>query len=60
MDRPLLDRLLGPGRGELARLVPDFGPTATFTVADPGDGWAQGRLFELLLGFLGRCRSPRR
>jgi DNA-binding CsgD family transcriptional regulator/tetratricopeptide (TPR) repeat protein len=55
-----LEAIVGPGRAELARLVPDLGPVAE----EPGSGLviesAQGRLFELLLGVLTRLagRTP--
>jgi predicted ATPase len=59
LDQQALDRLLGRARGELARLVPDLGPgLPTPAATESGDGWAQGRLFELLLGFLGRLSVP--
>ena len=41
--------------------MPDLAPVAAPAAADPATGgWAQARLFELLLGFLGRLaeRSP--
>ena len=55
-----LDAVLGSGRTELARLVPDLGPVAEESASGLSFGSAQGRLFELLLGFLGRlaARSP--
>ena len=55
-----LDVILGQGRSELARLLPDLGPVAQ----DPGSGLtigsAQGRMFELLLGVFERLalRAP--
>jgi DNA-binding CsgD family transcriptional regulator len=47
-----LGEVLGPARGELARLVPDFGEVQ----APPPEaaGFGQARLFELLLGTLVR------
>jgi DNA-binding CsgD family transcriptional regulator len=62
-----LEALLGPGRAELARLVPDLGaPTDTPATgpdaasASMSAESAQGRLFELLLGVLERLamRAP--
>ena len=47
---PELDRVFGPGRSELARLLPELGP-AEPTAAGSG---GQARLFELLLGVLSR------
>jgi DNA-binding CsgD family transcriptional regulator/tetratricopeptide (TPR) repeat protein len=47
-----LERLAGPDRDELARLLPELGPArATLGSADP---LAQVRLFEALLGLLAR------
>ena len=69
-DPDELESLLGPGRAELARLVPDLGsPTeATDRSIEGADAAsasmsalsAQGRLFELLLGVLERLavRAP--
>jgi DNA-binding CsgD family transcriptional regulator len=56
-------QVVGPGRAELARLVPDLGPVHA---DDPPSGNAlsigssQGRFFELFLGMLGRlaARDP--
>ena len=55
-----LDAMFGPGRSELARLVPDLGPTTGDATSSLSLGSAQGRLFELLLGVLERlaARSP--
>ena len=55
-----LDALLGQGRSELARLLPDLGPAADEQVSGLSVGSAQGRLFELLLGVLERlaARAP--
>ena len=48
-----LDAVLGPARGELARLAPDLGEG---DAAPVGAGrFATARLFELLLGVLGRA-----
>lgn len=56
-----LDAIVGPSRGELARLVPDLGPVDAAAAPAPlAIGSAQGRLFELVLGVLTRLaeRSP--
>jgi predicted ATPase len=55
-----VEAIVGPARGELARLIPDLGPAeAAVTTALAIDS-AQGRLFELVLGVLMRLaeRSP--
>jgi DNA-binding CsgD family transcriptional regulator len=52
-----LDALLGPGRAELARLVPDLGPVPEEAASGLSIGSAQGRLFELLLGVLERLAA---
>ena len=62
-DPEELDVVLGQGRAELARLVPDLGPVAGAGGSASGAlsyGSAQGRLFELLLGVLERlaARAP--
>src|SRR6476659_9578275 len=49
LDPDELEDVIGPGRAELARLVPDLG-----TPAGPLAEVGQARLFELLLGSLGR------
>jgi len=46
-----LSELAGQGRGELARLLPETGEPAA-TASDPE--FAQARLFEVLIGLLGR------
>ncbi|MGH2427552.1 MAG: helix-turn-helix transcriptional regulator [Candidatus Limnocylindria bacterium] len=52
-----LDELIGPGRGELAHLLPDLGPpvrrarAADAAISSPP---AQARLFEIILGLLRR------
>ncbi len=48
-----LPALLGPGRAELARLLPELGPVAG-TATGPDDAQAQARLFELVLGVIER------
>ena len=52
LDAEALDEVLGPARGELARLVPDLG--AAQAASPEAAGFGQARLFELLLGTLGR------
>ena len=50
-----LDVLLGPARRDLARLLPELDPAAAGSAsADPG---ATSRLFELLLGLVGRLAA---
>src|SRR5690349_5244801 len=55
-----LETIFGPGRSELARLVPDLGPVTDDAASGLSIGSAQGRLFELLLGVFDRLaqRSP--
>jgi predicted ATPase len=57
LDSEELERVLGGARAELARLVPELGPTAGGEQAAP---LAPTRLFELLLGVLHRLaeRGP--
>src|SRR5919197_2693528 len=59
-DGDELAAVLGQGRSELARLVPDLGPVADEHVSGLSLGSAQGRLFELLLGVFERlaARAP--
>jgi DNA-binding CsgD family transcriptional regulator/tetratricopeptide (TPR) repeat protein len=47
-----LDTVLGPARRELARLLPELDPDAP--VSPAGDGNQASRLFELVLGVVGR------
>ena len=54
-----LDELIGPGRQELARLLPDLGPIEPRTEPNRPDGSltgtaAQARLFEIVLGLVRR------
>jgi len=53
---PVFDELAGPGRDELARLVPQLRATDEPDPAGPGptDPFAQARLFDLVLGMLAR------
>jgi ATP/maltotriose-dependent transcriptional regulator MalT len=53
----VLEAALGPGRSELARLLPDLGPVTTDAPSDLSIGSAQGRLFELILGLLERLAA---
>ena len=52
-----LDEVLGPARGELARLLPELDPVASAAPAPMGTQSA--RLFELVLGVLGRIAAQR-
>lgn len=58
-----LDELVGPGRAELAHLLPDLGPTerrrSTRPDASLGATAAQARLFEVVLGLLRRLSDER-
>jgi DNA-binding CsgD family transcriptional regulator/tetratricopeptide (TPR) repeat protein len=55
-----LDAIVGTARSELSRLIPDLGIFEVEASAPLAIGSAQGRLFELVLGVLGRLaeRSP--
>ena len=55
-----VEAVFGPGRAELARLVPDLGPVVDDARTGLSVQSAQGRMFELLLGVLERlaARSP--
>ena len=53
--QPELDELLGPARGELARLLPELDPGAQ--PAPAADGAQASRLFELVLGVVGRLAA---
>jgi DNA-binding CsgD family transcriptional regulator len=57
LDPATLERVVGAGRAELARLVPDLGPAEA---AEPAaGGLARSRLFEGLLGVLERLAADR-
>ncbi len=60
MEPAELEAVIGHGRSELARLMPDLGPVAEEHVSGLRLGSSQGRLFELLLGVLERmaARTP--
>ena len=52
-----LDAIVGNGRADLARLVPDLGPAADEDGSGLDSSSAQGRLFEMLLGVLDRLAA---
>ena len=56
IDPAELEALAGSGRAELARLMPELGSVGPRARAG-SDGNGQSRLFEHLLGFLGRLRA---
>jgi predicted ATPase len=57
LDPATLDEVVGAGRAELARLVPDLGPAVATT---PATGeLARARLFERLLGVVERLAAER-
>jgi DNA-binding CsgD family transcriptional regulator len=53
---PELDRLLGPARRELSRLLPELAPVE---IAPAPSAGSTAQLFELVLGVLGRLGSDR-
>jgi DNA-binding CsgD family transcriptional regulator len=54
-DQGAIPALLGPGRGELARLIPEIAPSTPTREAPPeSDRGGQSRLFEAFLGVLER------
>jgi predicted ATPase len=55
-DPEELDAVLGPARGELARLLPELDPAGS---AMTNGGGEVSRLFELVLGVLGRVAAQR-
>jgi DNA-binding CsgD family transcriptional regulator len=57
LDPAALDHVIGPGRAELARLVPDLG--SSVPAEQPADEHARARLFERLLGVLERLAAER-
>ncbi|HEX2883421.1 MAG TPA: AAA family ATPase [Candidatus Limnocylindria bacterium] len=62
LPRERLDELIGPGRGELAHLMPDLGPPARRAPTRDGPvaaGSTQARLFEIILGLLRRLADER-
>ena len=55
-----LDEVIGPGRAELAHLLPDLGPPARSTADASGTtAAAQARLFEIVYGVLRRLAEER-
>jgi hypothetical protein len=56
-DPETLERLLGAARGELARLLPELSGGAPAPAPGPTGRADQARLFELLLGLLGRLTA---
>jgi predicted ATPase len=58
VDEAELDAALGPGRAELARLVPELAGEDAAPAAGPA-AFGRARLFELLLGTLGRLGHRR-
>ena len=52
-----LEAIVGNGRADLARLVPDLGPAQDDGEDGLDSSWAQGRLFEMLLGVLDRLAA---
>ena len=52
--------VLGPAREEIGRLIPSVGDALGVAPVDPSEdafGYAQARLFELMLGLLGRLAA---
>jgi DNA-binding CsgD family transcriptional regulator/tetratricopeptide (TPR) repeat protein len=56
LDPDSVEELLGPGREELARLVPEFGTTGSPRPegSEAAERMAEARLFDMLLAMLGR------
>jgi len=63
LDPQRLDRLIGPGRAELAHLLPDLGPPlarpSPLADASLSATTARARLFEVMLGVLHRLAEER-
>ena len=59
LDPATMDELLGPGRDELARLVPELGAPGPVAAAEwvTGEPVAQAALFELVAGVLARLAA---
>jgi AAA ATPase domain len=57
LDPAALDALVGEGRAELARLVPDLGAAGPASQLGRGGEWTQARLFALVLGLLERLAA---
>ncbi len=56
-DPARLPALLGPGRGELSRLLPELAARKAEVPAPEPDATAQNRLFELILGVVERLAA---
>lgn len=63
LDADRLDRLIGPGRAELAHLLPDLGPPPARAKRPPDASLsattARARLFEIMFGVLHRLAEER-
>ena len=63
LDADRLDRLIGPGRAELAHLLPDLGPPPARATRPPdaslSASTARARLFEIMFGVLHRLAVER-
>jgi DNA-binding CsgD family transcriptional regulator/tetratricopeptide (TPR) repeat protein len=63
LDAERLDRLIGPGRAELAHLLPDLGPPPQRAKRPPDASLsattARARLFEIMFGVLHRLAEER-
>jgi DNA-binding CsgD family transcriptional regulator/tetratricopeptide (TPR) repeat protein len=57
LDPAELEAVAGPARAEVGRLLPDLGWGAEAAPAAAVTGAGQGRLFELLLGVIGRLAA---
>jgi DNA-binding CsgD family transcriptional regulator/tetratricopeptide (TPR) repeat protein len=57
LDRAELEAVAGPARADLGRLLPELGGGAEAAPASAVAGVGQGRLFELLLGVIGRLAA---
>jgi ATP/maltotriose-dependent transcriptional regulator MalT len=60
LDPAALEEVVGDWRPELARLLPDLGRPGPLIEVGPGGRFTQARLFEVVLGLLGRLarRAP--
>jgi DNA-binding CsgD family transcriptional regulator/tetratricopeptide (TPR) repeat protein len=58
LDPAELEAVAGPARTEVGRLLPGLGWDAEAAPAAVVPGAGQGRLFELLLGVIGRLAAP--
>ncbi|MEA2341455.1 MAG: hypothetical protein QOG11_1532 [Solirubrobacteraceae bacterium] len=57
LEPDTLDPILGPARGELARLLPELDPGPTASA--PGDGADAARVLELIVGVVARLAAAR-